>query len=200
MAADSPLGLRPTWADGSRAILACVFPSEEPLAATVARLQPEFASAGDMGIGAVDRTRAQALGAQLGIRSDIDAADPLGGLPGLSTDSATRNAVDRGGLIGAALGALAGFALSFTPVAALMPVQPSARMLALAAFCFLVGTIAGSVLGAAFAPQSSSHAGFRLIDGMQDGGVVLIVAAPRERGDAVQEILESAGARGLTRL
>src|ERR1700694_1651622 len=200
MAADSPQGLASTLDSGQRAILACIFRDEQQLADAVAKLQQASLVTHDMRIGAADQTRAELAATKLGIQSDVDALDPLRGMASLSSESVTRQSVDRAGVIGAAIGVLAGFGLSFTPLAMLMPVERSAQTLALVAFWFVVGAIVGAVLGAAFAAQSSSHAGFRLIDGMQEGGLVLIIAAARDRGDALQEILESSGGSALTRL
>jgi len=178
----------------------CIFRADEQLAAVVTRLQAAAIGADDLRAGALDPARAQALCEPLGIAAGVDASDPLRGLAGLSSERTTRKSVDRGGVFGAAIGALTGLIVSFTPLATWMPVETPARLLALVAFLFVVGTIVGAVLGAAFAPQSSSHAGFRLIDGMHDGGVALLVAALPANADAVQRILEDGGGTGLTRL
>jgi hypothetical protein len=189
-----------TWGARPRTVVGCIFRADEQLAAVVPRLQAAAIGADDLRAGALDPARTLALCEPLGITGSLDATDPLRGLAGLSSERTTRKSVDRGGVFGAAIGALTGLIVSFTPLAAWMPVEPPARLLALVAFWFVVGTIAGAVLGAAFAPQSSSHAGFRLIDGIHDGGVVLLVAALPANADAVQRILEDGGGTGLTRL
>jgi hypothetical protein len=108
--------------------------------------------------------------------------------------------VDRAGILGAALGALAGVALGLTPVGGLLAVPHEVRLLANIALYLVLGVIVGSVLGAAFAPQPSTHVGFRLIDGMQDGALALIVSAPRARLDELHKALERCGGAGITRV
>lgn len=163
-------------------------------------LRTEFGPDIELHAGAADAARLAPLAEQLGLAADLDPEDPLRGLRGLGDESATRRGVDRGGIIGAVLGALSGFALSFTGVAALLPVAANAQRIALIAVMFIVGAIAGSVWGAAFSPQSSSHAGFRLIDGMQDGGFALLALVEPMNAEAAQKVVESHGGGAITRL
>ncbi|MDQ6781418.1 MAG: hypothetical protein M3Z37_09750 [Candidatus Eremiobacteraeota bacterium] len=199
MPSDSPPPQTPTWED-TRALLGCVFQTEAQLTAAVAALRAAFGPGIALHVGASDAARVAPLADQLGLAADVDPEDPLRDMRGLGDESVTRRGVDRGGIIGAAVGALSGLALSFTGLAALLPVAANAQRIALIAVMFVVGAIAGSVWGAAFSPQSSSHAGFRLIDGMQDGGFALLALVESANADAAQKIAESNGGDAITRL
>jgi len=185
---------------GRRPLVACVFSSQEALSAALDALRAHGIKPGDVGVGAADNERAQSLAAQNSIATILDPSDPLHGFGGLADETATRRSVDRGGVIGAITGAVIGLALGFTSIADWMPVARPESVLALVLFTFVLGVIVGSVLGAAFAPQSSSHAGFRLIDGMHEGGITLLVVVPEGVApDAIAQSLRAAGGTGLTR-
>ncbi|MDQ2817145.1 MAG: hypothetical protein M3T49_02885, partial [Candidatus Eremiobacteraeota bacterium] len=140
-----------------------------------------------------------ALAGESGARCDVDPADPLRGMPGLEPPD-SRGGVDRGAALGGVAGALAGLALGLSPVAGVVPVAPSMRLLADCLLLFVLGMIAGAVLGGALGPQASKHAGFRLIDEMEDGAVVVIAKAPPQLVDASERALRAAGCRQLLRL
>lgn len=179
--------------------IGCIYRDEEGLDAAVARALSFGVAADALHVGATDTQRAQAAAQRNGIRADVQADDPLRNLVPLDLDETARGAVDRAGILGAALGAAAGVAISLTPVGGLVAVPHDARMLANIGLYLALGAIVGSVLGAAFAPQPSTHAGFRLIDGMQDGALALIVVAQRNRFDELQRLLEDGGGTGITR-
>ncbi len=180
--------------------IGCVYQSDEALDAAVAQLRQDGFDAYALHVGAADGLRAAAAASRNGIQADVDADDPLRDLLPPDQEGAARGAVDRAGILGAALGALAGVALSMSPVGGLLAVPHEARMLANIALYLVLGAIVGSVLGAAFAPQPSTHVGFRLIDGMQDGAFALIVSAPRARLDELHKALERCGGTGITRV
>jgi hypothetical protein len=180
--------------------IGCIYPTDEALDAAVAQLRLDGFDADELHVGAADGLRAAAAASRNGIRADVEADDPLRDLLPPDREGAARGAVDRAGIIGAALGALAGVALGNTAAGGLLAVPHEARLLANIALYLVLGAIIGSVLGAAFAPQPSTHVGFRLIDGMQDGALALIVSAPRERLDELHKTLERCGGNGITRV
>jgi hypothetical protein len=182
------------------AAIGCIFSSEEMVAKASVELRNRGIAAEDIHIGAADAARAEAAAQANGVPADVHPDDPLQGFAEFGDEGAARRAIDRGGVIGAALGAVAGLILSLTPVGSLVPVPHQAQMLANCLLFFVVGTIVGSILGAALAPQQSTHVGFRLIDGMQDGALALVVVVPRNRLDEVQKILQTVGATGITRI
>jgi hypothetical protein len=106
--------------------------------------------------------------------------------------------MDRGGVIGGAIGAATGCVLAATPAGNIVAAPAHLQLIADAGLFFVLGVIIGSVLGAALAPQPSTHAGFRLIDGMQDGAYALIVIAPAQHHEDLRRALEAAGAAGIT--
>jgi hypothetical protein len=197
MTTDSGSGGPATLGEGA---IACTYDRDEALDAAVAQLRADGIEADAFHVGAADGQRAQAAALRHGIRADIIADDPLRDLLPLDQERKARGAVDRAGLLGAALGALAGVALGLTPAGGFLAVPPEARLLASIALYLVLGAIIGSVLGAAFAPQPSTHVGFRLIDGMQEGALALVVTAPRARLDDVQKALERSGGAGITRV
>lgn len=184
----------------SESAIGCVYRSDETLDAAATQLVALGIAPGAIHIGAAEAQRAQAAATRHGARADVDPDDPLADIVTLDRGNSARAAVDRAGMIGALIGASAGIAISFTPVGALIPVPHAALPLANVGFYFVVGAIAGSVLGAALGPQASTHAGFRLIDGMQEGAYALIVVAPHSRHDELQKLLEAAGGTGTTRV
>ncbi|HEV2037566.1 MAG TPA: hypothetical protein VGQ96_03080 [Candidatus Eremiobacteraceae bacterium] len=179
--------------------IGCVYRSDQALDAAAASVLELGLTAGALHLGATDAHRASEAAQRIGIAADIHADDPLSHLAGLADRADTRGAIDRTGIAGAAIGAIAGVALSFTPAGAAV-VANASPMVANTAFSFVLGAIVGSVLGAALGPQPTTHVGFRLIDGMQEGAYVLIVTAVRERLDELQQVMEAAGGTGTTRV
>ena len=184
----------------SEGFIACIYRSDDTLDAAVAQLLALGVGADALHVGAVDRQRAQAAAQRHGIHADVHPDDPLAGIVSLDRNGSARDAVDRCGMIGGLVGACSGIALSFTAVGPLIPVPHAALLLANAGFYFAIGAVVGSVLGAALGPQASTHAGFRLIDGMQEGAYALIVVAPHSRHEELQKVLELAGGTGTTRV
>lgn len=189
--AEPPLG---------KAVLGCVFATADAFAAAAAALLGAGIEAGDIHVGAASPERAEELSLRSGAASDIAPDDPLGGIHGYAGEAVARTAVDRAGVWGAALGTAVGALVGRTPLAHVLPVDPSLQMLASVLFCFVVGLFIGSIIGAALAPQRSTHAAFRLIDGMSDGGIALIVTTPAAQASEITRLLEQAGARDLTQL
>lgn len=184
----------------SESAIGCIYRSDDALDAAAAQLLAQGVGADAIHVGALDAKRAQAAAQRHGIQADVHPDDPLADIVSLDRDGSARAAVDRCGMIGALIGALSGIAISFTPAGALIPVPHAALQLANAGFYFVIGAIVGSVLGAALGPQTSTHAGFRLIDGMQEGAYALVVVAPQSRHDDLQKLLEAAGGTGTTRV
>jgi len=184
----------------SESAIGCVYRSDDTLDAAVVQVLALGVDAEALHIGASDARRAQAVAQRHGIHADVHPDDPLADLVALGRNGSARAAIDQSGMIGALIGACSGIAISFTSVGALIPVPHAALQLANAGFYFVLGAVVGSVLGAALGPQASTHAGFRLIDGMQEGAYALIVVAPQNRHDELQKVLEAAGGTGITRV
>ena len=197
MEPDSGRRRPPTLNEGA---IGCIYQSDEALDAAATKLLDLGIEARDIHVGAADDERARQAAQRTGVRADIAADDPLEGLLGHEPGSDARAAMDRGGLIGAVAGALFGIVIGFTPAGAAVAMTRVPLLLANALLYFVLGAIIGSVLAAALAPQPSTHAGFRLIDGMQDGALALIVVAPRDRLDELERAMESAGGSGSTRV
>jgi hypothetical protein len=178
----------------------CVYGSDEALDAAANRLLSLGLAADALHVGAADSQRAHATAQRIGIRADVLPDDPLQHILAAGQNGDARSALDRAGMIGGLVGAAAGVAISFTPAGSVLFVPPAAHVLANVGLYFVLGAIVGSVLGAALAPQPSTHAGFRLIDGMQEGSYALIVVAPRRRLDELQHILQASGGTGITRV
>jgi hypothetical protein len=184
----------------SESAIGCVYRSDEALDAAATALLAIGVPADALHVGASDAQRAQAAAQRHDLRADVHPDDPLADIVTLDRSENARATVDRSGIIGALIGAGAGIGISFTSVGSLLPVPHAALQLANAGFYFVVGAIIGSVLGASLGPQASTHAGFRLIDGMQEGAYALIVVAPQSRHDEIQKVLEAAGGTGTTRV
>jgi hypothetical protein len=140
------------------------------------------------------------LGSELGIAADIDPSDPLKGAPGLDARAEAGLGIDRGGAIGGAVGAAAGAALGLSRWAGVVPVAPAYRMAADIMLLLAVGIIAGAALGGALGPRRSTHAGFALIDAMEEGHVAVVVCAPAVSAPLVYNVMEEAGAESIVRL
>jgi hypothetical protein len=151
-------------------------------------------------LGATDSARVHMAAERNGVIADVAPDDPLRNLLLLADEGATRRAVDRAGVVGASIGAVVGAAFGLTPAGHVVIASPSFVVLANAGLFLVIGAIVGSVLGAALGPQPSTHAGFRLIDGMQAGAYALVASVPRERHDELQRLLEATGASGITRV
>jgi len=184
----------------SEGAIACIYRSDDTLDAAAAQLLALGVGADALHVGAVDLQRAQAAAQRHGIHADVHPDDPLADIVSLDRNESARDAIDRCGTIGGLVGACSGIALSFTAAGPLIPVPHAALLLANAGFYFVIGAVVGSVLGAALGPQASTHAGFRLIDAMQEGAYALIVVAPHSRHDELQKVLEAAGGTGTTRV
>lgn len=180
--------------------IGCTFATEEALTAAVDQLLRAGIAPHDLHVGAVPQERANHLAQRNGVVADLLPDDPFRGMGEYSGEATARRAVDRAGVWGAALGIVAGILLSFTPAGHEIPVPAYLQLLANALLFFVLGLFVGSVLGAALAPQQSAHAGFRLIDGMNEGSLALIVAAPSAKVEDVARVLEACGGLDLTRL
>lgn len=180
------------------AAIGCVCSTDATLDTVVAKLIEADISKDRLHLGALDPARAQAAAQRLGIAAGVSSEDPLGSLTGPGGDASSREAMDRGGMLGGVIGAIVGCAIGLTPAAAIVAAPHDMALLANIALYFALGAIVGSVLGAALAPQPSTHTGFRLIDGMQEGGYALIVIAPSEQHAQLRRLFEGAGAAGIT--
>jgi hypothetical protein len=187
----------PTLAAAS---IGCVLPSDEACIVVIERLVALGIAPNEIHVGATSTSRAALIAQQTQAIADIAPEDPFRDLPRYSGGDKVRLVVDKAGVWGGLIGAVAGLLIGRQPALNLLPVAPSLEPLASVLFFFVTGLFLGSILGAALAPQQSSHAAFRLIDGMQDGGVALIVGIPPGRQAELTKVLEAAGATGLTQL
>ncbi len=153
-----------------------------------------------MRVGARDKPRAEALAAETSVTTDLDPEDPLAGAPGLSSGAAASEGSDKGGVTGALVGALVGLGVGLTPLGSIVGVAKPLQPVADAMLFLALGGIAGAALGNAFGPQRSTHAGFRLVDAMEDGGIGLVVTMDEDRAGDVVKILEGEGATEVTRV
>ena len=148
-------------------------------------------------VGATDRERAVRVAQAAGATADVDTADPMAGLAGLASGTDASAGVNRGAVLGGVIGAIAGLAGGATPLGAVMPVEASLRTPAATLLFFAIGVAVGGVWGGAFGRRPSTHAGFRLIDAMEDGDLALLgVVASGEEG-AIRKALEDAGASDI---
>ena len=184
----------------SASAIGCVCRTEAVLGAAITTVLDAGVPTPSVHVGALDGTAAQSVAKRFGVAADLHADDPLQGLVALPGDDAPRANVDRGGVLGCIVGALAGCAIALTPVGRYVAAPAGMLVLANAALYLVIGGIVGSVLGAALAPQSSTHAGFRLIDGMHEGGYALVALVEHARHDELQRLLESVGAVGITKV
>lgn len=181
-------------------IVACYFESDEAADRGARALLAAGIPDASIRIGAVLGERASAIARNLGIGSGVDPSDPLAGVAGLAAELTSRGAIDRGAALGAAVGLAAGVAIGLSPYAAFVPVAPTQRVVADALLLFALGAVAGGAFGNAFGPRRSTHVGYRIVDGMADGGIGMLVSVPSEGADAVAALLEAAGARDLLRV
>jgi hypothetical protein len=181
-------------------IVACVFSSDSAADAGVRALIGSGISTGEIRVGAAQGERAQALADALGAQATLDVLDPLGGTASLADERVTGAAIDRGGIMGGAIGAIVGVAVGYTHYGAIVAVAPSLRPLADALLFCALGAIAGACLGGALGPRRSTHVAYRLVDAMEEGCIGLAVSVPEHLADAVVKQLESAGATDILRV
>lgn len=174
--------------------IGCVFKDGERAAQGLRGVLASGIAAGAVRIGARDKQLADGIAAETGIASDLDPEDPLAGTAGLSSGAAARTSSDTGGVIGAIVGAIVGFGLGFTPIGSIINVAKTIQPIAGAMLFLALGGIAGAALGNAFGPQRSTHAGFRLVDAMEEGGIGVLVMTDDAKAAEVMRIVKDAGA------
>jgi hypothetical protein len=176
---------------GDDAVIAGLAADEAAITVLVAALREAGVDFSAIRVGASDQARADAIASANGIQTGIDPDDPLAGAPGLGDAADHRRRIDRGGMIGAIAGALLGAALGMFPAGRFLSTFPDQAPLIDGLLFFVAGGISGGVLGGAFGLQRSTHAGFRLIDGMAEGSVALFVSCPAGQSAAVRAILDA---------
>jgi hypothetical protein len=176
------------------AVVAGLVADDEAAASLIAALRASGIELNAIRLGAQDSARAQAIAAAHVVRADVAPDDPLAGAPGLATAADQRRAVDSGGMIGALVGAIAGALLGLFPLGRFIAVDPGWPPLADGLLFFVVGGVSGAVLGGAFGPRLSTHAGFRLIDGMEEGSIGVAVTCLRGKSSQTRTVFETAGA------
>ena len=176
----------------NHATLGCVFASDDAIIDAIRSLSGDGTVVG-WRIGAIDKDRAARIAQAAGALDDLDPTDPLRGVPGVASSADAGASVNVGAAIGAVAGAIVGLASS-SMLGALMPVDPTARPIAWSILCFAIGMAVGGVLGGAFGKRPSTHAGFRLIDAMEAGGVAAIGTMDAERVARVRGVLQDRGA------
>jgi len=157
----------------------------------VAALRGSLIDVQTIRLGARDRARAEAIAAAHSVAADLAADDPLAGAPGLGTQADHRVRIDKGGVIGALAGAAIGAALGLFPLGRFVTMAPDQAPLIDGLLFFVAGGISGAVLGGAFGEQLSTHAGFRLIDGMDEGSIAVLVTCAREHSGAIRAIFDA---------
>jgi hypothetical protein len=177
----------------SHPTIGCTFSSDDAAVAAARALTGSGAASG-VGIGASDRERATRIAQAAGIDRTLEPSDPLGGIPGLASGEAAAAGVNNGAVAGGTVGGIAGIAVGFSSAGALLPADGAMRVLAWALLLFAVGVAIGGVLGGAFGSRPSTHAGFRLIDAMEEGGLALVATIDGSQVDAVKQQLEAGGA------
>jgi hypothetical protein len=182
--------------------VACAFKDPAATENAVRELLAAGVGADAIGLGGLGAHAEQArtLATGLGVRADVDPEDPLAGAPGLASASSGSLAIDRGGVLGGLIGAVAGLIVGFIPGIHLIQTDPSNRMLADALLLFIVGALAGATLGGALAPQRSSHAGFRIVDELEHGGLTVVASVDAERAPIAVRLLNDAGGLHVMRV
>jgi hypothetical protein len=177
----------------SHPTIGCTFASDDAAIAAVRALTLSGLAV-DVRLGASDPERASTVARDAGAAAGLESTDPLSGVAGLASGDDASKGVDRGAVIGGAVGAIVGAALANTAVGALVPVDPGSRPFASALMFFAIGIAVGGVLGGAFGRRPSTHAGYRLIDAMEDGAIALVAVIEPARLEETRRALESAGA------
>jgi hypothetical protein len=175
---------------GGEAVVAGLAADETALADLVAALREVGVGPHAIRVGTADPARAEAIARAHDVRVDIDLDDPLAGAPGLGDAADHRRRIDRGGIIGAIVGALIGVVLGMLPAGRFLASFPDQAPLIDGLLFFVAGGISGAVLGGAFGLQRSTHAGFRLVDGMAEGSIALLVSCPTAQAIELRAIFE----------
>jgi hypothetical protein len=176
--------------------VACTFSSDAG-ATEALRLLTAVAAPGGIRIGAVDARRAKDIAAETGAGHDLDPKDPLLGVGDLATAADAARSVNRGALVGGLAGAVIGYFAGFTAIARFVPLQSGRPWVALVLLGFAIGVAIGGVFGGAFGRRPSTHAGFRLIDAMEEGQVAVVALVGAHRTDEAMQLLERAGAADI---
>jgi hypothetical protein len=182
--------------------VACAFKDQAATENAVRELLASGVAADDISLGGfgAHAEHAKTLAAELGVRAGIDPDDPLAGAPGLASADSGAFAIDRGGVIGGLIGAVTGLIVGLFPGIHLVPADPSYRLLASALLLFILGALAGATLGGALAPQRSSHAGFRIVDELEHGGLAVVASLDAARAGDVANMLTAAGGLHVMRV
>lgn len=180
-------------------VLACLFSDDEAAAAGLLRLVDLGIAPGAIRIGAAPPGRADKLSAPIGARPDLDPNDPLAGVLGLIGGEQSSFGIDRGSALGALAGAAFGFVLGLSPAGGVAGLPPSLAPFGDALFFLVIGGVVGAVLGGALGPQRSTHAGFRLVDGIEEGRVAVVADVPIAVADELVSKLRSWGATDILR-
>jgi hypothetical protein len=175
--------------------VACAFKDVAAAESAVRSLLASGVAPADVAIGAAGSARliAGQLAHDLGVRDDVDPDDPLAGAPGLASAAIGASSINRGAVIGALVGVLAGFALAFIPNVHVIAVDAHYHTLATVLLCFIVGSLAGATLGSALAPQRSTHAAFRIVDEIEHHGFAVVATLDSATAPAASELLTVGG-------
>jgi len=177
--------------------IGCAFASESAAIAAL-RSATDSGAVAQWRIGATDRERVARIAEAIGSAATLDPADPLAGIAGLASGAHAATGVNRGAVAGGIIGAVGGLLAGLSPLGAIVPVDASDRAVACALLFFAIGVAVGGVLGGAFGPRPSTHAGFRLIDAMEAGEIAAVAVVASDRLEALREALVNAGASEIT--
>jgi hypothetical protein len=182
---DLPLG---------RATVAGLAADESAAERIVAALTAAGIDAPFLRLCAHDDAQARMLAERLGVSDDCSAEDPLAGAPGLEGPIEQRARADRGALFGALFGVVIGIAIGLSPLGRLTHVAPEFSIVADTLFFFVVGIIGGGVIGTAIGPRLSTHVGYRLIDGIQEGSIAIIASCAAGQAAAASSAMTESNA------
>lgn len=185
--------------EGSQ-VVACVFASDGAADAALRALAQAGVTADRVKIGAADARRAQAVAERAGVLATLDVHDPLGDVGSLAGEERASASIDRGGVIGALFGIVAGLGLGFTPLGAFTPVPPGVRPLADALLLFALGAVAGASLGGALGPRRSTHVAYRIVDAIDEGSIGVTAEVPSAVVEAALKALEAAGGTDIIKV
>lgn len=183
-------------AEPIHATVGCTFSSDDAAIAAL-RAMSDAGLVTDWRVGATDKDRAAKIARTVGGAADLDPADPLNGVSGVASGSGASSGVNSGATLGGLAGVAAGVAIGYTPMASIMPVDPSLRTIAASLLFFAIGASVGGVLGGALGKQQSTHAGFRLIDAMEDGDIAVVGSISISQADDVRRRLEKSSASDI---